>query len=181
MKPQTADNLRCLAAAVFVFGVLLASVRHADWFFSLPNWIQIIGSLALLLLAVRFFNFRRTVKTDRVLFDNLMITNASADGETQSVRWDDLQEVGILTTDDGPAAEDVHWILLGASGRCAVPGGAKGMNELLVRLQQLPGFNNEAVNKAMGSTTHNNFVCWKRTSDSSKGALNSPVERRNDP
>jgi len=55
------------------------------------------------------------------------------------------------------------------------------MNELLVRLQQLPGFNNEAVIKAMGSTTHNKFVCWKRTSDSSKGALNSPVERRNDP
>jgi len=137
--------------------------------------------LALLLLAVHLFNFRRTVKTDRVHFDDLMITNAFADGETQSVRWDDLQEVGILTTDDGPTAEDVYWILLGANSRCAVSGGAQGMNELLLRLQKLPGFNNEAVIKARGSTTHNKFVCWKRTSDSSKNALNIPVERRNDP
>jgi hypothetical protein len=119
----------------------------------LPNWIQIVGSLGLLLLAVHLFNFRRTVRTERVLFDNLMITNSSADGETQSVRWDDLQEIVILTTDDGPTAEDVYWMLLGANSRCAVSGGAQGMNELLLRLQKLPGFNNEAVIKAMGSTT----------------------------
>jgi hypothetical protein len=176
MKPQTADNLRCLAAAVFVFavfGVFLVTPGHADWFFSLPDSIKIVGSLALLLLAVHLFNFRRTVKTDRVLFDNLMITNSSADGETKSVRWDDLQEVGILTTDDGPWAEDVYWILLGANSRCAVSGGAQGMKELLLRLQQLPGFNNEAVIKAMGSTTHNKFVCWKHPSDSPKGGLNT--------
>lgn len=172
MKSQRADNLRCLAAAVFilgVFGVLLASPRHADWFFSLPEWIQIAGFLILLLLTVRLFNFRRTVKTAHVLFDNLRITNASANGETQSVRWEDLQEVGILTTDQGPGVEDVYWILLGTEGRCTVPGGAEGMNEMLIRLQQLPGFNNGAVIQAMGSTTNNKFVCWKRHADSSQG------------
>src|SRR5689334_4921858 len=78
MKPQTADNLRCLAAAVFVFGifgVLLASPKPAEW-------IQIAGFLALLLLTVRLFNFRRTIQSDRVVFDHLMITNVSADGQS---------------------------------------------------------------------------------------------------
>ena len=37
------------------------------------------------------------------------------------------------------------------------------MNELLSRLQQLPGFDNEAVIKAMGSTNNAKFLCWKRT------------------
>jgi hypothetical protein len=36
------------------------------------------------------------------------------------------------------------------------------MKELLVRLQQLPGFDNGVVIKAMGSTGDARFVCWKR-------------------
>jgi hypothetical protein len=168
MKPQTADNLRCLAAAIFVFAVLAASVTRADWFLHLPEWILIPGFLALLLLVVRLFNVRRSVKAERVLHDNVTITNHLASGEIETVRWDDLQEVGILTTDDGPWAEDVYWMLLSKNDGCAVPGGAQGMKELLARLQQLPGFNNEAVIKAMGSTTHNKFVCWRRGPESPK-------------
>jgi hypothetical protein len=167
MSPQTADNFRCLAAAVFFFGVLLLFVAQPKWM-SLPDWLLIAGPVALLLLAFRIFNFRRTVTSDRVHFDDATITSTFASGgETETVRWDDLQEVGIVTTDEGPTAEDVFWILLGANGRCAVPGGADGMKELLVQLQQLPGFDNGAVIRAMGSTANARFVCWKRRSDPS--------------
>lgn len=168
MRSQTSDNLRCLAAAFFFIGFLLLFVTQPKWM-ALPDWLLIAGPVALLLLVFRIFNFRRTVTRDRVHFDDATITSTLANGgETETVRWDDLQEVGIVTTDEGPAAEDVFWLLLGANGRCAVPSGADGMKELLARLQKLPGFDNESVIKAMGSTENAKFVCWKRISDPSK-------------
>jgi hypothetical protein len=34
---------------------------------------------------------------------------------------------------------------------------------MLEKIQQLPGFDNEAVIKAMTSTTNNRFICWQRS------------------
>jgi len=86
------------------------------------------------------------------------------DGRVESVKWDDLQAVIIHTTEDGPAAPDVFWILAGTDMKsgCVIPHGAKGDNELLVRLQKLPGFDNEAFIRSMSSTTDQKFLCWKR-------------------
>jgi hypothetical protein len=98
----------------------------------------------------------------RVTFDAERVTRTLADGRTETVRWSDLQEVAILTTDEGPYADDVIWLLAGTDGGCAVPSETDGMNELLPRLQQLPGFDNEAVIRAMSSTADARFVCWAR-------------------
>jgi hypothetical protein len=97
-----------------------------------------------------------------VAFDEDRIIRPSPDGRTEIATWIELQEVEIMTTDEGPFAEDVYWMLKATSGRCAVPGKADGMNELLSRLQQLPGFQNEAVIEAMGSTNNATFVCRSR-------------------
>jgi len=82
------------------------------------------------------------------------------------VRWDDLGEVSIITTSDGPWAEDVYWLLVASDGKsgCAVPQGAEGSQALLEALQKLPGFDNAAVMAAMGSATEAKFICWRRTS-----------------
>lgn len=40
-------------------------------------------------------------------------------------------------------------------------------SQLLERLQQLDGFNNEAVIDSMGSTDNNEFICWERVIDQS--------------
>lgn len=162
MKPQTEDNFRCLGAVVFVIAVAVGvfAVRP-DWFASLPGWVQVATVAGLLLAALLVFNVRRSAKPERVSFDDKVITRTLPDGTIETVRWDDLQEVGVVTTDEGPWVEDVYWILTGTNGGCAVSGGAKGMKELLTRLQQLPGFDNEAIIKKMG-TDNNQFVCWKR-------------------
>ena len=101
---------------------------------------------------------------ERVAFDDQGVTRTFVDGRTESVRWDDLQMVLIVTTDEGPWSDDVFWMLVSADGKsgCAVPQGVEGSSELLERLQQLPGFDNEAVIQAMGSTENANFVCWRR-------------------
>jgi hypothetical protein len=163
MTQQTKDNLRCLAAVVFVLAVPAAAyVAQTAWFPSSPDWIPIALFVVMLPVALYVFNSRKAFQRDRVTFDHDLITRTLPDGRIETVRWNDLQEVGILTTDEGPMVEDVYWMLVGANGGCAISGGAQGMGELLARLQQLPGFDNASVIEAMGSTTNNKFLCWKR-------------------
>jgi hypothetical protein len=84
------------------------------------------------------------------------------DGKVERVNWDDLERVEILTTDAGPFAPDVFWVLLGSKGGCVIPQGATGEKELLRRLQTLPGFSNEAVIEAAPSTECRRFLCWEK-------------------
>lgn len=90
------------------------------------------------------------------------ITCRRPDGTVESVTWQSLRAVIIETNDLGPFCTDVFWILIGDTDGCVIPQGANGESELLHRLQILPGFNNEAVIEAMGSTDNNRFLCWKR-------------------
>lgn len=82
---------------------------------------------------------------------------------TESVRWDELEGVDVMTTDDGPFAEDVFWVLLGPreSGVGAVIPQGLTPEELVDRLTALPGFDHEAMIRAMGSTREASFVCWR--------------------
>ena len=83
-------------------------------------------------------------------------------GSVEAVGWDDLKEVSIVTTDEGPFAIDVMWLLVGERGGCVVPQGATGEDLLLERLQRLEGFDNEAVLEAMASVENRKFVCWQK-------------------
>ena len=84
-------------------------------------------------------------------------------GQVEQVTWADLLEVFIVTTSDGPFAEDVFFILVGAGG-AGLPSqqGAPECAQLLERLQRLPGFDNGAVIRAMKCTTNDKFLCWRR-------------------
>ena len=83
-------------------------------------------------------------------------------GKVESIRWDDLKLVVIETTDEGPFASDVFWRLTGDKTGCVVPMGAVGEDELIRRLQALPGFDNEAFVDAMSSAGNAKFICWRR-------------------
>ncbi len=83
-------------------------------------------------------------------------------GDIESVLWNDLERVEIHTNDSGPWFADVWWVLVGKSSQCSYPLGATGETEALERLQQLQGFDNEAVGKAMQCTDNARFLCWER-------------------
>jgi hypothetical protein len=85
------------------------------------------------------------------------------DGRREAVGWENLLAIHIETTDAGPIEEDTFWVLRGGRGTCRVPHSADANGVLLERLQQLPGFNNEAVIAAMSSTDCATFACWQRT------------------
>jgi len=105
----------------------------------------------------------RARRRHRVAFDDVGVTFAQANGTRQLVRWSELVEVGVLTTDEGPTVDDVHWVLIDQTGEgFAVPSESEGMKDLLARLQSLPGFDNQAVIEAMGSSQNAKFVCWTR-------------------
>ena len=85
------------------------------------------------------------------------------DGVVETVRWDELQQVQVLTTSDGPFAPDCFWLLMGPETTgCCIPQGANGDAALLDRLQQLPGFDNSVFIEAMGSTQEAIFTCWEK-------------------
>jgi hypothetical protein len=83
-------------------------------------------------------------------------------GTTASIHWDDVQRVVIRTTDRGPFDDDVFLVLVTCSRSYVIPQQAAGAKELLSRLQQLPGFDNEAVIESMGCTDNRDFPCWER-------------------
>ena len=93
------------------------------------------------------------------------IINALPDGSIERVAINDLREVAIETNSSGPWGADVWWLLIGAmpSSKCAYPGGATGEQEALKWFNQLPGFDDSVVIKAMGSTSNARFVCWQAT------------------
>jgi hypothetical protein len=102
--------------------------------------------MKLITLILNIFSKRKNSLNESVLFDTIGVTRTMPDGRTESILWDELQEVNIVTTDEGPAVDDVFWVLSGNGKGCAVPS----------------GFNNAAVIQAMGSTQNAKFVCWKR-------------------
>jgi hypothetical protein len=83
-------------------------------------------------------------------------------GTRGAVRWDGVNRVVIRTTDEGPFIEDVYYLLESADEVIVVPQPASGCDELLDRLQKLPGFDNEAVIAAMACTDNREFLCWQR-------------------
>jgi hypothetical protein len=94
---------------------------------------------------------------------NDAICRKLTNGSEEKVAWEDLQEVSVMTTDQGPFADDVYFVLLGASGSgCVIPQSTPESGAVLERLQQLPGFDNEAFIRALGSTENATFTCWKR-------------------
>ena len=99
---------------------------------------------------------------DVASFDEQGVRLLRRDGTAHSVQWDDLQAVYIDTTNLGPFIEDVFFVLVTNEWVYHVPQGATGMDELSERLGKLPGFDGEAVCRAMCCTDNNHFVCWKR-------------------
>jgi len=97
-----------------------------------------------------------------VIFDSAGITHSIADGQSEFVTWADLKTITVVTTNQGPFVDDVFWVLAGDLSRCVVPSESQGMQELLPRLQTLPGFDNRALISSMSSTQNAQFLCWSR-------------------
>ncbi len=78
------------------------------------------------------------------------------------VAWDEIDEIRLVTTDDGPLLPDLWLLLVGRQGGCSAPQGAVGYDELYDRVSQFPGFDFQSVIAASVCTDQAEFVCWRR-------------------
>ncbi len=85
-----------------------------------------------------------------------------AAGGRAEIKYQDLVKVSIETNDQGPYLPDCYWYLSTKTACVAIENDDPLIQALLHELQQLPGFKNELVIKAMSSTTCNNFVVWEK-------------------
>ena len=100
----------------------------------------------------------------RVEFDEATISVTDPEGVRHSVPWSALTKVAIRTTDAGPHEPDVFWGFHAGSSTPSVvfPQGATGEDQLLEALQsRLPGFRNDQLIQAAGSTSNTFFVLWE--------------------
>ena len=93
--------------------------------------------------------------------ENGTISATYPDGTIKAVDWTDLEQIEIQTNDSGPWGADVWWVLKGAHSECVYPQGATGDPEMIPKYQQLTGFDDDALIKAMGCTSNRTFVCWR--------------------
>ena len=83
----------------------------------------------------------------------------------EQIQWNDIAEIRIITTSEGPFREDVFFALAGTSGAgCLVPHDAAVRIKLLEELQaRFPDITNDTIIKAMGCTSNKSFVVWKKS------------------
>lgn len=81
----------------------------------------------------------------------------------ESVRWAELEQIVIVTTDEGPMCDDVFWLFIGPGETgCAIPGSAVG-DAVFAALSRLPGVDYDAIIRAQGSAVNESFEVWKRS------------------
>ena len=88
------------------------------------------------------------------------ITTLTREGAAERFTWKDIRKVTIVTTDQGPWSEDIFFVVEAVGGTIVFPHEQAVKTELLTYLQKLPGFDNEAVIRAMSCTGNNAFPCW---------------------
>lgn len=104
---------------------------------------------------------RERGKAPSVVVDDRGVQVVRPDGTTESVAWQALAEVRVMTTSQGPLADDVFFVLDGGDRGCVIPQRLMP-DELLIRLQALPNFDNGRLIEAMASTRDAEFLCWRR-------------------
>ena len=73
----------------------------------------------------------------QVSFDESHLFVSDPTGNNEKITWKDVEEIGIVTTDEGPWVEDVFWFFLGPNKEqdCVVPSESLGIKELMEELQ----------------------------------------------
>ena len=77
------------------------------------------------------------------------------------IRWDDIEEITLITTSQGPFLPDEWYVFSGKAGKCTIPSEAKGFSELMADFdKRFPGMDYQAIIKA--GTSDSERQIWKR-------------------
>lgn len=80
---------------------------------------------------------------------------------TESIRWDQVREIMLVTTSGGPFSPDVWYVFTGDGAGCSVPSEAMGFDQLWdVFKSRFPTIDYEAIIAA--GTNDERKVIWKK-------------------
>ncbi|HEY9681835.1 MAG TPA: hypothetical protein V6C86_09670 [Oculatellaceae cyanobacterium] len=100
-------------------------------------------------------------KSETVTMTDEAITRTLSSGEAESVRFDDLEKVYIVTTDQGPFVEDLFYVLKGHHGSTIIGQEWASKVKLMEMLFKLPNLDLEQILRAMASVENQAFVIWR--------------------
>lgn len=91
------------------------------------------------------------------------------------IAHEQINEIAVITTDEGPFVDDVFLVLSGGDKEIKIPQEAENFEALFDVFKKFEGFNFEAFIEAMSSTENAKFVCWRRADkpEGSRGASRS--------
>ena len=81
--------------------------------------------------------------------------------------FEDIYEIGVVTTDVGPFAEDVFWLIDKDTDGLRIPQMSPVFKALMDYFGSLEDFDWRPFNDAMCCTDCHYFLCWKRASQTS--------------
>ena len=106
----------------------------------------------------------RSPSPPHIEFDDVGVRTVIKSNQViEAITWDALIAVEIRTTAAGPASDDLFWLLHAEDGSGVVVPSTLMPDGLLARLQELPGFDNEAVITSVSSVSDASFPCWSRS------------------
>ena len=89
--------------------------------------------------------------------------------DRETIRWEAVTEIRLVTTSDGPWQPDVWLLFVGDSQGCSIPTEAKDFDKLWPELKQrFPGLDYQALIAA--GTTESQKTIWKKGSNPQGGA-----------
>lgn len=150
-----------IAVGLILFGFL--TWRSTGAILPLIYGAITIVSAVLLFVAIRRARISgpTTVNSGYVEIDERQISYFYL-GQSWSVSLNDLTSVVIETTNDGPAADDVFWVIRDQFGSVVrIPNTAGGHENLFDAVSALNGVSFEQITKAMASTTPAIFTIWR--------------------
>lgn len=135
--------------------------------------LAIAPVLYLLLTATVQFKQKRDRKSrhrqrlyggEAVRFNDKRLTHISSQGESESLRWQQIHEIRVIRTTAKPSDRYIDWIFTSRnhSRQIRIGNRARGMKQLAAHIQRLPGFDQDSVNMAMATTAEINFLVWVR-------------------
>jgi hypothetical protein len=131
------------------------------------GFLVVFGVPAALYVNRARFGFRRPTvggASEMIVEVDEVGVRRQARGIREEIKWGEVNEIRIITTSDGPLAEDVFFVLLESDKKgCAIPHDAAVKTNLLEELQKrFPDMDNKKVIEAMGSATNQSFTIWRR-------------------
>lgn len=123
--------------------------------------VAVVLVIFAMIFVIQAARWKREIKSIVVGESELLAKRHS--GGVVRMPWSQLREVLLVVKEPDPLDDDVSWVLIAEGGRrLKIRSDIPDSDQLLRRLQLLPGFDSSAVAEAFCSVWSGKHHCWKR-------------------